>query len=172
MKYAIRTSRLARIRWWAEGMSDSFPLRLPRRTDRHHSVQIVGQNAESNPRIRAIPASQTTVSPLVLATAQADRGFLPTSPPLLSPEPPLTFKRQPGCAEPSFIRQADLLDAGLTQQRLVVLAAKAAVGGDDLRCPRDCLSMSRQGRGQEAAIFRIPHVDLVMRDHTILGLRG
>src|SRR5579864_4198321 len=151
-------------------MSGSFRPKLPRRTDRHHSIQIVGQNAESNPRIGPIPTPQATPSPVVLATAQADRRFLSAPPPLLSPEPPLPFMRQPGCAEPSFIRQTDLLDAGLTQERLVVFAAKAAVSGDDLRCPRDGLRMSRQGSGQQAAICRIPHVDLVMRDHPILGL--
>src|SRR5712692_9869096 len=155
MKYATRASRVARIGRRAEGMSDPFSLRLLRRTDRYHSVQVVGQNAESNPRIRAIPAPQATVSPLVLATAQADRGFLPTSPSLLSPEPPLTFMRQAGGAESSFIRQADLLDAGLAQELLVVLAAKAAVGGDDPRGPRDGLGMARAGRGQQAAIGRV-----------------
>jgi len=41
-------------------MSGSFRSKLPRRTDRHHSVQIIGQNAESHPRIGPIPTPQAT----------------------------------------------------------------------------------------------------------------
>src|SRR5690349_19408996 len=111
-------------------MSDSFPRRLPRRTDRHQSVQIVGQNAESDPHIRTIPTPQATVSPLVLATAQADRRFLPAPPPLLSPEPPLAFVRRSSRTLSSFIRETDSLDAGVVQARFIVLGATPTVGGD------------------------------------------
>jgi len=107
------------------------------------------------------------VSPRIFATAQADRGFLPAPPPLLSPEPSLAFVRRSSRPPSSFIRETDPLDAGVVQERFIGLAAKAAIGGDDLRGPRDCLSMTRKGCGQQAAIFRIPHVDLVMRDHPI-----
>src|ERR1700730_8300774 len=114
MKNAARTADLVQILWWAEGMNGSFRPKLPRRTNRHHSIQIVGQNAESNPRIGPIPTPQATVSPLVLSTAQTDRRFLAAPPPLLSPEPPLAFMGHPGGAESSFIWQADPFDARLT----------------------------------------------------------
>src|SRR6516165_4347525 len=123
MTDAVRTTDLVRTRWWAKGMSGSFRLELPRRTDRHQSVEVMSQNAEPNPRVGPIPTAQATPSPLVLAAAQADRRFLPTPPPLLSPEPPLAFMRRPGGAESSFIRQADLFDVRVTQQLLVVLRA-------------------------------------------------
>ena len=88
---------------------------------------------------------------------------------LLPPEPPLPFMCQPTGAEPSFIRQADLIDPDRAQEHLVVLAAKAAIGGDDLRGPLDCLHMARR-RSSQAAIFWIPDMDLVMRHDPIFGL--
>jgi len=133
MKNAIRMSGLARIRWRAEGMSDPFSLGLSRRTDRHHSIQVVGQNAEPHPRIRTIAPPQATVSPRIFATAQADRRFLPTAPALMSSEPPLTFVRRSFRPRSSFIGQADPLDPGrdermrnLHEQRLSELLYNAA----------------------------------------------
>src|SRR5690242_3677752 len=102
MKNAARTRDLVQTRWRAEGMSGSFRPKLPRRTDRHHSIQIVGQNAESNPRISPIPTPQATPSPLVLATAQADRRFLSAPPPLLAPEPSLALMRRSSRPGSSF----------------------------------------------------------------------
>ena len=131
----------------AEGMSGSFCPSLPRCTDHHYSIQIVGQNAESHPRIGPIPAPQATAAPLVLATAQADRRFLATPPPLLSPEPSLALMRRTSRPGPSFIRQADPLDPSRAQQLLVVLGTKAAIGGDDVRGARDGLRMARHRGG-------------------------
>jgi hypothetical protein len=61
-------------------MSGSFRPKIPRRTDRHHSIEIVGQNAESDPDIGPIPTPQATAAPLALATARADRRFSSTRP--------------------------------------------------------------------------------------------
>src|SRR6516165_2138606 len=127
----------------AEGMSGSFCPSLPRCTDHRYSIQIVGQNAESYPHIGPIPTPQATVSPLVLATAQADRRFLSTPPPLLSPEPSLALMRCTSRPGPSFIRQADPLDPSCAQQLLVVLGAKPAIGGDDVWGAPDGLRMAR-----------------------------
>src|SRR6516162_170310 len=170
MTNAARTTDRVRTQWRAKGVSGSFRLELPRRTDHHQSVEVMSQNAEPNPRVGPIPTAQATPSPLVLATAQADRRFLPAAPALLSPEPPLAFMRRPGGAESSFIRQADLFDVRVTQQLLIILRAKPAIGGDDVRGPRNGPRMACQGRGQEGAILRIPRIDLVVRDQPRLSL--
>src|SRR6516162_2362792 len=122
-------------------MSGSFRSKLPRRTDHHHSAQIVREDSESDPGIRAIAAPQPTVSPLVLATAQANRRFLATPPVLLPSEPPLAFMRYPHGTESSFIGQADLRHLGLTQECFVVLTPKPAIRGDDAGSPHDGLRM-------------------------------
>src|SRR4029077_2543926 len=119
-----------KIRWEGEGTSDPFPRSLPRRTDRHQSIEVVGQNPESDPDVRTRAASQTTVPPLILATAQADRRFLAAPPPLLTAEPSLALMRHPRDPESSFIGQADPLDASIAQERFVVFGPKAAIGGD------------------------------------------
>src|SRR5438094_6098773 len=153
MKNAARTTDRIRTRWRAKGMSGSFRPGLPRRTDHNQSAQVVGQNAESNPRIGPIPTAQATLSPLVLATAQADRRFLPAAPPLLSPEPPLAFMRCPRRTGSSFIRQPNPLHPSLAQQFLVVLGAKLAISGDDVWGTQDSLRMARHARAPQATGF-------------------
>src|SRR6516164_2437139 len=171
MTNAARTTDRVRTRWRAKEMSGSFRQKLPRRTDRHHSIQIVGQNTESDPRIGPIPTPQATTSPLVLATTQANRRLLATPPVLLPPEPPLAFMRYPSGTESSFIGQADLRHLCLPQECFVVLTSKPAIRGDDAGSPHDGLRMPLQRRGQQTAIVRVPHVHLVMRDHAIFRFR-
>src|SRR5579864_2059337 len=171
MKNTVRTSDRAWSGWCTTGVSDPVRPSLPLGIDHHHSIQIVGQNAESEPQIGAITSPQSTVAPRVLATAQADRRFLTTPPSLLASEPPLALMRDSVRALSSFIGQADPLDAGLAQQVLVGFGAKPTIGGDDVRSARDCLGMARHGSGQQAAIFRIPHVDFVVGDDPILSFR-
>src|SRR6516164_5883483 len=130
----------------------------------HDPVQIMGQNSESEPRIGPSATAQSTVAPSVLPAPQADRGFLSTAPALLSTEPPLALIRGACCAGSSFHRKAALFHACSLEERFVGFRAKAAIGGDDARCSRHCLSVTRIRGGQQAAVFGISHVHFVVRD--------